>query len=107
MLEQHYALTLNDTPFRDESMIEQHIDAGIVLADVASVWTLSMGRISMDIDGIELTELIDVTCDNGCTLRVVKARIAVFSRPPLSAYCGCSAKLPSRPKIQRADVFFE
>ncbi|MEG9677823.1 MULTISPECIES: TA system toxin CbtA family protein [Citrobacter] len=33
LLEQHYGLTLNDTPFRDESVIQEHIDAGITLAN--------------------------------------------------------------------------
>jgi len=29
-----------------------------------------MGRIAVDINGIELAELIDVVCDNGYSLRV-------------------------------------
>ena len=29
LLEQHYGLTLNDTPFSDETVIQEHIDAGI------------------------------------------------------------------------------
>ncbi|WFW68434.1 TA system toxin CbtA family protein [Citrobacter braakii] len=33
LLEQHYGLTLNDTPFSDETVIQEHIDAGISLAD--------------------------------------------------------------------------
>ena len=33
LLEQHYGLTLSDTPFIDEQVIQQHIDAGISLAD--------------------------------------------------------------------------
>ncbi|MES0321193.1 toxin CbtA [Citrobacter sedlakii] len=33
LLEQHYGLTLNDTPFGNEQVIAQHIDAGISLAD--------------------------------------------------------------------------
>lgn len=33
LLEQHYGLTLNDTPFCDESVIQEHIDAGITLAN--------------------------------------------------------------------------
>lgn len=33
LLEQHYGLSLNDTPFSDEQVITQHIDAGISLAD--------------------------------------------------------------------------
>lgn len=32
-LEHHYGLTLNDTPFSDEQVIQQHIDAGISLTD--------------------------------------------------------------------------
>lgn len=33
LLAQHYGLTLSDTPFSDELVIQQHIDAGISLAD--------------------------------------------------------------------------
>ncbi|WP_395677087.1 TA system toxin CbtA family protein [Enterobacter sp.] len=33
LLEQHYGLTLNDTPFSDETVIQEHIEAGITLAD--------------------------------------------------------------------------
>ena len=33
LLGQHYGLTLNDTPFADERVIEQHIEAGISLCD--------------------------------------------------------------------------
>lgn len=36
LLEQHYGLTLNDTPFSDESVIQEHIDAGITLADAVN-----------------------------------------------------------------------
>lgn len=36
LLEQHYGLTLNDTPFSDESVIQKHIDAGITLADAVN-----------------------------------------------------------------------
>lgn len=33
---QHYGLTLNDTPFSDETVIKEHIDAGISLADAVN-----------------------------------------------------------------------
>ncbi len=33
LLDQHYGLTLNDTPFSDETVIQKHIEAGITLAD--------------------------------------------------------------------------
>ncbi|CTV41792.1 toxin of the YeeV-YeeU toxin-antitoxin system [Escherichia coli] len=36
LLDQHYSLTLNDTPFVDERVIEQHIEAGISLCDAVN-----------------------------------------------------------------------
>ncbi|EDR6206961.1 toxin CbtA [Salmonella enterica subsp. enterica serovar Bonariensis] len=33
LLQQHYGLTLSDTPFGNDGVIEQHIDAGISLCD--------------------------------------------------------------------------
>lgn len=36
LLEQHYGLTLNDTPFHDDSAIQEHIEAGITLPDAVN-----------------------------------------------------------------------
>uniref|UniRef100_UPI001BC85128 TA system toxin CbtA family protein n=1 Tax=Escherichia coli TaxID=562 RepID=UPI001BC85128 len=36
LLGQHYGLTLDDTPFADERVIEQHIKAGISLCDAVA-----------------------------------------------------------------------
>ncbi len=36
LLDQHYGLTLNDTPFADERVIEQHIETGISLCDAVN-----------------------------------------------------------------------
>jgi len=36
LLEHHYGLTLNDTPFHDDTAIDEHIDAGITLADAVN-----------------------------------------------------------------------
>ncbi|MEQ3477776.1 TA system toxin CbtA family protein [Klebsiella variicola] len=36
LLDHHYGLTLNDTPFNDDVAIEEHIDAGITLADAVN-----------------------------------------------------------------------
>ncbi|KNA29461.1 hypothetical protein ACO03_11125 [Pantoea ananatis] len=33
LLERHFGLELNDTPFCSESVIQQHIEAGVTLAD--------------------------------------------------------------------------
>ena len=41
-----------------------------VEADAVTMQALNMGRIAVDIDGIELADLIDVVCDNGYSLRV-------------------------------------
>ncbi|HHH1419489.1 TPA: TA system toxin CbtA family protein [Yersinia enterocolitica] len=36
LLEQHYGLTLNDTPFHEDASIQEHIEAGITLADAVN-----------------------------------------------------------------------
>nr|WP_276528263.1 TA system toxin CbtA family protein [Yersinia bercovieri] len=36
LLEQHYGLTLNDTPFHEDAAIKEHIEAGITLADAVN-----------------------------------------------------------------------
>jgi len=36
LLEKHYGLTLNDTPFSNDTVIQEHIDAGITLADAVN-----------------------------------------------------------------------
>ncbi|EMP5336936.1 DUF5983 family protein [Citrobacter freundii] len=41
-----------------------------VEADTINVLALNMGRITVDIDGIALTDLINVVCDNGYSLRI-------------------------------------
>lgn len=36
LLDQHYGLALNDTPFSEETVIHEHIDAGISLSDAVN-----------------------------------------------------------------------
>ncbi|WP_145543723.1 TA system toxin CbtA family protein [Yersinia frederiksenii] len=36
LLERYYGLTLNDTPFHDDTAIQEHIEAGITLADAVN-----------------------------------------------------------------------
>ncbi|MCE2011566.1 MULTISPECIES: TA system toxin CbtA family protein [Enterobacter cloacae complex] len=36
LLEHHYGLKLNDTPFHDDAAILEHIEAGITLADAVN-----------------------------------------------------------------------
>ena len=59
-------------------------------ADSINVQALNMGRIVVDVDGIELAELINVVCDNGHFLRVVDEsdRTSTDCMPPFAALTG-------------------
>ena len=56
LLEQHYGLTLNDTPFSDETVIQQHIDAGISLADAVNFLVEKYGLVRIDRRGFDWQE---------------------------------------------------
>ncbi|APS36946.1 MULTISPECIES: DUF5983 family protein [Serratia] len=60
-------------------------------ADTINVLALNMGRISVDIDGIELSDLINVVCDNGSTLHIADEpgkAIVESSLPPFTSLPG-------------------
>ena len=60
-------------------------------ADSVNVQALNMGRIVVDVDGIELAELINMVCDNGYSLRVVvdeSDRTSADCTPPFTALTG-------------------
>ena len=59
-------------------------------ADSINVRALNMGRIVVDVDGVNLTELINVACDNGHSLRVVDEsdRVSTDCTPPFAALTG-------------------
>ncbi len=54
-----------------------------VEADAINVLALNMGRIAVDIDGIELTDLINVVCDNGYSLRIADTPGKLVIEDPL------------------------
>ncbi|MCL6407839.1 toxin [Dickeya dadantii] len=56
LLEQHYGLTLNDTPFRDETVIKEHIDAGITLADAVNFLVYKYELVRIDRRGFSWQE---------------------------------------------------
>lgn len=39
LLDQHYGLTLNDTPFSDKTVIQEYINAGVSLSDAVNFWS--------------------------------------------------------------------
>ncbi|ROW35969.1 toxin [Citrobacter europaeus] len=53
LLEQHYGLTLNDTPFSDETVIQKHIDAGITLADAVNFLVEKYELVRIDHKGFQ------------------------------------------------------
>ncbi|ENF0433365.1 hypothetical protein ABOI34_005134, partial [Escherichia coli] len=59
-------------------------------ADSINVQALNMGRIVVDVDGVNLAELINVACDNGYSLRVVDEsdRTSAERTPPFAALTG-------------------
>ena len=59
-------------------------------ADSVNVQALNMGRIVVDIDGVNLAELINMVCDNGYSLRVVDEsdRTSADCTPPFVALTG-------------------
>ena len=55
LLNQHYGLTLNDTPFGNEGVIQEHIDAGISLCDAVNFIVEKYDLLRTDRPGFSLT----------------------------------------------------
>ncbi|ENK7128202.1 toxin [Serratia marcescens] len=51
LLSQHYGLTLNDTPFSNETTIREHIDAGVSLSDAVNFLVEKYGLVRIDRKG--------------------------------------------------------
>lgn len=58
-----------------------------VEADAVNVLALNMGRIAVDIDGIELSELIAAINQNGCAQQVAE-KLEDISQPPFTTLRG-------------------
>ena len=56
LLEQHYGLNLNDTPFNYEKVIQEHIDAGITLVDAVNFLVEKYELIRIDRKGFSWQE---------------------------------------------------
>ncbi|HBY9492947.1 TA system toxin CbtA family protein [Enterobacter wuhouensis] len=56
LLGQHYGLTLNDTPFSDETVIQEHIDAGITLTDAVNILVEKYELVRIDRRGFSWQE---------------------------------------------------
>ncbi|HCT9897364.1 TPA: toxin [Citrobacter koseri] len=51
LLEQHYGLMLSDTPFSDEAVVKEHIDAGITLANAVNFLVEKYELVRIDRNG--------------------------------------------------------
>lgn len=56
LLEQHYGLTLSDTPFSNETTIREHIDAGISLSDAVNFLVEKYELVRTDRAGFTIME---------------------------------------------------
>ncbi|MCT1422470.1 toxin [Klebsiella aerogenes] len=56
LLEQYYGLALNDTPFSDETVIQEHIEAGITLADAVNFLLDKYELVRIDCRGVSWRE---------------------------------------------------
>ncbi|MBW7732087.1 MULTISPECIES: TA system toxin CbtA family protein [Enterobacteriaceae] len=56
LLRQHYGLTLNDTPFSNETVIKEHIDAGISLVDAVNFLVEKYELVRIDSKGFSWQE---------------------------------------------------
>ncbi|EHX1154171.1 MULTISPECIES: TA system toxin CbtA family protein [Escherichia] len=56
LLDRHYGLTLNDTPFCDEAVIQEHINAGITLADAINFLVDKYELVRIDRRGVSRQE---------------------------------------------------
>ncbi|EBR8156147.1 toxin CbtA [Salmonella enterica subsp. enterica serovar Newport] len=55
LLQQHYGLTLNDTPFGNDGVIEQYIDTGISLCDALNSIVEKYDLVRTDRPGFSIT----------------------------------------------------
>lgn len=56
LLDKHYGLTLNDTPFGDDNVIQAHINAGISLCDAVNFIVKRYELVRTDHSRCSLTE---------------------------------------------------
>ncbi|QZN94346.1 TA system toxin CbtA family protein [Symbiopectobacterium purcellii] len=56
LLEKHYGLTLNDTPFCEENVIQEHIDAGVTLVNAVNFLVERYELVRIDRNGFNWQE---------------------------------------------------
>lgn len=72
LLNKHYGLTLNDTPFHDNNVIDEHIEAGISLVDAVNFLVERYELVRIDRHGFSWMEQSPFLT----TLEILRARHA-------------------------------
>ncbi|CAI1008438.1 Toxin YeeV [Serratia liquefaciens] len=66
LLDQHYGLTLNDTPFGNDGIIQEHIDAGISLCDAVNFLVEKYDLVRTDRRGFShRLSAVSISCEPG------------------------------------------
>lgn len=72
-------------------------------ADSINVLALNMGRVAVEVDGVQLAELVDVVNDNGYTLTIADTPGSITVTDPLPAIARFSGIQCSAAHITRED----
>lgn len=92
LLDKHYGLTLNDTPFGDDSMIQAHINAGISLCDAVNFIVERYELVRTDHSRFSLTErtsligAIDILHARRATGLIVSSGYSIITRITTGRY---------------------
>lgn len=86
LLNKHYGLTLNDTPFGDDRVIQAHINAGISLCDAINFIVERYELVRRDHSRFSLTGCssligaIDILCPSRATGLIVSSVYSTITR---------------------------
>ncbi|EML9471519.1 toxin CbtA [Klebsiella pneumoniae] len=98
LLNKHYGLTLNDTPFGDDSVIQAHINAGISLCDAINFIVERYELVRRDHSRLSLTErssligAIDILRARRATGLIVSSVYSTITRITTDRYKGGEAQ---------------
>ncbi|ELI8045179.1 toxin CbtA [Yersinia enterocolitica] len=98
LLDKHYGLTLNDTPFGDDGVIQEHINAGISLCDAVNFIVERYELVRTDYRRFSLTErssligAIDILRARRATGLIVSSGYSTITRITTGRYQGGEAQ---------------
>lgn len=98
LLDKHYGLTLNDTPFGDDGVIQEHINAGISLCDAVNFIVERYELVRTDYSRFSLTErssligAIDILRARRATGLIVSSGYSTITRITTGRYQGGEAQ---------------